>query len=131
MRPCARLRQAQRWESAVNTQSDVLEEGSTLPEGMASGDQTQAKAWTSDHPVNIRVSLPFFGKRFYLTLVAGQERRPVERLRAERAKNPLATRANIIFLGTCGIIAGLAVVAVFQMLSVSLLQEIGIVMGGP
>ncbi len=114
----------------MNTQSDVLDEGPTVHEGIASDDQTEAKAWTAEHPVNIRVSLPFFGRRFYLTLVAGQERRPVERLHAERSENPLATRANVIFLGACGVVAGLAVVAVFQMLSVSLLQEIGIVMGG-
>jgi hypothetical protein len=114
----------------VNTQSDVLDEGPTVREGIAPGDQAKAKAWTSEHPVNIRVSLPFFSRRFYLTLVAGHERRPIERLRSERSENPLATRANIIFLGACGVVAGLAVVSIFQMLSVSLLQEIGIVIGG-
>jgi hypothetical protein len=118
------------WKSIVDPRSQTLEEGSTMDESISSNDQGEAAAWADAHPVNIRVSLPFFGKRFYLTLVAGQERRAVERLKAERAKNPLATRANIIFLGACGVVAGLAVVSIFQMFSVSLLQEIGIVIGG-
>ena len=65
-----------------------------------------------------------------LAVLAGQERRPAERLKADRTKHPLATRANVIFLTLCGVVAGLAVIALFQMLSVSLLQEVGIVVNG-
>ncbi len=114
----------------MDTQSQALEEGSKADENMTSDFQTNATAWAGGHPVNIRFSVPFFGRRFYLTVVAGQERRPAERLKADRAKHPLATRANVIFLSLCGVVAGLAVIAIFQMLSVSLLQEIGIVVNG-
>jgi hypothetical protein len=114
----------------VDTQSQALEEGSKADESMTSDCQTNATAWAGGNPVNIRCSVPFFGRRFYLTVVAGQERRPAERLKADRSKHPLATRANIIFLSLCGVVAGLAVIAIFQMLSVSLLQEIGIVVSG-
>lgn len=37
----------------------------------------------SPHAVNVRVSVPFFGKRFYVTLLAGRERRSLKRLTAE------------------------------------------------
>ena len=114
----------------MNTQSQALEEGSEADENMTSGYQTNATAWAGGHPINIRFSVPFFGRRFYLAVLAGQERRPAERLKADRTKHPLATRANVIFLSLCGVVAGLAVIAIFQMLSVSLLQEIGIVVNG-
>lgn len=35
------------------------------------------------HAVDYRVSIPFFGKRFYITLLAGRERRSLERLARE------------------------------------------------
>ena len=114
----------------MNTRSEVLAEGPRADESKASDFQTNATAWAGGHPVNIRLSLPFFGRRIYLTLVAGQERRPPERLAADRSKHPLATRANITFLSLCGVITGLAVITLLQILSVSLLQDIGIVVGG-
>ena len=114
----------------MNSKSQALEEGPRADETMVSDFQTNATAWAGGHPVNIRLSVPFFSRRFYLTVIAGQERRPAERLKADRSKHPLATRANIVFFSICGIVAGLAVITVFQMLSVSLLQEIGIVVNG-
>jgi hypothetical protein len=50
------------------------------------------------HGVNIRVSLPWFGRRFYLTIVGGEERRPIGRRIEERSSNPLYTVANSLFL---------------------------------
>jgi len=49
------------------------------------------------HPVNFRFSLPFFGRRFYLTLVAGGEQRGPQRINHERAKHPVMTAGNIFF----------------------------------
>ena len=50
------------------------------------------------HDVNIRMSLPWFGRRFYMTVVGGEERRPIGRRAEERSANPLYTMANSIFL---------------------------------
>ena len=37
----------------------------------------------SPHVIDYRVSVPFFGKRFYVTLLAGRERRSLARLAGE------------------------------------------------
>lgn len=49
-------------------------------------------------PVNIRVTIPFLGGRYYFTLLSGKERRSKERLALERQANPLRTRRNIMFM---------------------------------
>lgn len=46
-------------------------------------------------PVDIRITVPFFPRRFFITFLAGPERRSVERLKAERAKHALWTFWNV------------------------------------
>ncbi|MCW8916855.1 MAG: hypothetical protein OQK24_13515 [Magnetovibrio sp.] len=59
-------------------------------------DAKDQKPWTN-HPINIRLSLPFLGTRFYCTIVAGRERRPQERRQHERQNHPLITFGNTLF----------------------------------
>ncbi len=66
----------------------------------------RAERWSSHHPVNIRLSIPLFARRYYLTVIAGTEQRSTERLGEEREKHPLATTGNMIFLFTVGFIMG-------------------------
>ncbi|NQU61348.1 MAG: hypothetical protein HQ512_09475 [Rhodospirillales bacterium] len=67
-------------------------------------------AW-SKSPVDIRFSLPFFGKKFYVTVVGGSEKRGNERLAEDRHKYPLRTLANIFFfIGLATLFYMLAVV---------------------
>ena len=49
-------------------------------------------------PVNIRIGFPFFGRRFFLTIVGGEEKRGVERRKHERHHYPLRTMANVFFI---------------------------------
>lgn len=49
-------------------------------------------------PVNIRLTIPFLGRRFYFAILAGKERRGHERLALERRRNPLFTKINVLFL---------------------------------
>jgi len=49
-------------------------------------------------PVNIRLTIPFLGGRYYFTLMSGKERRSKERLALERQANPLRTKRNIMFM---------------------------------
>ena len=54
-------------------------------------------------PVNIRFTVFFFKRKFYVTVVGGEEKRNVERRAQERHKYPLRTVANVFFfigLGT-------------------------------
>ncbi len=48
-------------------------------------------------PVNIRFSLPVFGRRYFLTVIGGAERRGAQRRAQERTKYPLRTVINFLF----------------------------------
>lgn len=65
--------------------------------------QTTKRDW-GQHPLNLRVTLPLPFRRWYVTLVAGPERRSTERLTAERDKHPLDTLPNLMFLLSIGIV---------------------------
>jgi hypothetical protein len=60
--------------------------------------------WRS-HPVDIRISIPLPFRRFYVTIVAGPERRSSARRASDRRSRQLASFGNVLFV--------LAVVAVF------------------
>ncbi|HIM46390.1 MAG TPA: hypothetical protein EYM34_09030 [Alphaproteobacteria bacterium] len=49
--------------------------------------------------VDIRLSFPFFSDRYFMTIVAGRERRPGLRRKAERVFHPLGTVGNALFMG--------------------------------
>ncbi|MBF0250621.1 MAG: hypothetical protein HQL35_08355 [Alphaproteobacteria bacterium] len=68
--------------------------------------------WTR-HPVNIRFSLPFAGGRYYVTVVAGRERRTPERREMDRVIFPLTTLGNALF--------GLGLATVFAVMALGLL----------
>jgi hypothetical protein len=48
------------------------------------------------YPVNLRFTIPF--TRFFIAIIGGRERRSPERRAAERARHPLVTLGNIIFV---------------------------------
>ncbi len=45
-------------------------------------------------PINIRITVPFFRRGYFITFLAGSERRSEERLKEERARHPIWTLAN-------------------------------------
>ena len=53
-------------------------------------------AWKRS-PVDIRFTVPFFGRKFYVTVVSGAEKRSTERRAEERHHYPLRTVANVFF----------------------------------
>lgn len=53
-------------------------------------------AWKRS-PVDIRFTIPFFGKKFYVTVISGAEKRSPERRNQERHHYPLRSAANIFF----------------------------------
>lgn len=75
-------------------------------------------AW-GEHPIDIRLSLPFPGTRRYLVLVAGTERRDPQRRARDRVRHPLVRAGNIVslaifvlILAGLGALTGLAILAV-------------------
>jgi len=65
--------------------------------GIHRGLQTGDRVWMA-HPVDIRLSLPLPFGRYYLTLVAGPERRSRARLAEDRGRRPVVTLGNFLFL---------------------------------
>ena len=53
-------------------------------------------AWKRS-PVDIRFTIPFFGRKFYVTVVSGAEKRSPGRRAKERHHYPLRTVANVFF----------------------------------
>lgn len=61
---------------------------------MALRQAAEETAW-GEHPIDIRLTLPFPGTRRYLVLVGGTERRDPQRRRQERLRHPLVRVGNI------------------------------------
>ncbi len=81
--------------------------------------------WESDHPINLRLTIPLLSERYYLTIVAGEEHRKSERLAAERQKHPLVTRGNLAFFALVGTVIGVACFALIQFATRFLFDQIG------
>jgi hypothetical protein len=82
--------------------------------GITNRKTPSAVPWECDHPINLRLSIPLPFKRYYVTIVIGEERRRAERLSAERRKHPLVTRGNLFFFALVGTVIGLACLALIQ-----------------
>ncbi len=93
--------------------------------GIAQRDAPGGESW-GRHPVNLRLSIPLPFGRYYVTLVAGKERRRADRLASERRKHPLLTFGNLAVFFGLGCVCGLALLALFQLASAYLLTQLGI-----
>ncbi len=67
------------------------------------------EGWTADHPVDIRLSIPFLFARCYVTIVAGKERRSPNRREAEYKKHSLLKAGNVMFIVAVQIVFCLAI----------------------
>lgn len=67
-------------------------------------------AWRK-HPVDVRMSIPFFRRRFYFTMIAGEENRSNERRKIEQSLRPVRTMGNMMFI--LGIAAFFYLFAIF------------------
>lgn len=69
------------------------------------------------HPINIRLSFPFLGGRYFITVVGGPEKRGADRLAREHRMFPFRTVGNIMFLlgiGGAFTFAAMATMVVFS-----------------
>jgi hypothetical protein len=70
-------------------------------------------AW-GEHPIDIRLSLPWLGGRRYVLLIAGRERRELSRPAAQRRRSPTIRVGNHASLATLiGLFIGLALLVGF------------------
>ncbi len=86
--------------------------------------------WGNDHPVNIRLSIPLLFGRYYVTIVAGKERRSGERLASERKKHPVMKLGNLVVMAACGTICGLTALSMFQLATAYFLVRSGMMTFG-
>ncbi len=111
-------------EQARRLPSDIDGDDRGAP-GIAQRSAPGGESW-GRHPVNLRFSIPLPFGRYYVTLVAGKERRSADRLASERRKHPLLTFGNLALFFGLGCVCGLAVLALFQLASAYLLTQLGI-----
>ena len=69
------------------------------------------------YPINLRITIPFFPTRIFLTLIVGSEKREKSRRRAERALHPIDSLGNL--MAVIGTLSVLSVAALFAALVVS------------
>jgi hypothetical protein len=85
------------------------------PEQLAALAQASVPVNTA-HVIDYRVSFPFFGKRFYVTLLAGRERRSLSRLAAEgqiRMAQITTLYATFLGLGLAAMLIAVVMVLYF------------------
>ncbi len=70
-------------------------------------------------PLDIRVSVPFFRRRFFLVFLGGPEGRSPERLKYERVKHALWTFTNVCTLVFLVLFIVPAVIGMFHIISAS------------
>lgn len=83
----------------------------------AAADSAAQPRWGSSHPVNIRLTIPLPFRKYYITIVAGSERRSRERRTSERKKHPLLVFGNILVFFVTGSVIGIAALALIQWLA--------------
>lgn len=76
--------------------------------------------WVS-HPIDIRISLPLLHRRFYFTIVAGQEKRRRERRHQDRQEYPLLTAGNVLF--ALGVMTLFTIAALIALIAQSAIIE--------
>lgn len=80
--------------------------------------------WTRRHPLDLRVTLPIPGLRFYIVLLAGEEKRSKQRLQYTKVLYPLWTPSNIIFLlGLFSILSICTVATLYSLSSIFHLRD--------
>ncbi len=72
-----------------------------------------------DHPVDVRLSIPVFWRRFYFVLLAGPERRSAERRIYDRARRPVRVIADMILLALFFVLLVPAVVGSVYLISMA------------
>jgi hypothetical protein len=68
-------------------------------------------------PINIKMTVPFLGRRFYFSIAGGKERRSKERLALERQRSPFFTKNNITFVFVGAVILYMLTLGTFLMLA--------------
>ena len=114
--PAQSLEQASAAKSSDGAVAGTREEGESRSEWLG-------------HPVDIRLTIPLPFRSFYVTIVAGPERRAKERRAGERKKHPLLTLGNLTVYLIAGSICGFAMLGLIQILFIEALSRENLLAG--
>ena len=77
-------------------------------------DAVKRDTWDK-HTVNVRLSLPLPFGRYYVTPVAGPDRRSAARRGKDRARHPLDTAGNLLFAAGTTVVLGALTIALLSL----------------
>ena len=103
-----RAPRAPRFERMMDKLAPELRESLSETQRRALREAFSSATWRRQ-PVDIRLSLPLFASRYFVAIVAGREKRPRARRRAERVFHPLSTIGNSLFIGAIASVLGTVV----------------------
>jgi len=63
------------------------------------------------YPVDFRITVPVFGRRLFLAVIAGPEKRNPDRLMIERERLPIITPGNLVVLFVVAVLVIVAIAA--------------------
>lgn len=91
-------------DSASDSDSDsALSPNPVAPPDPPADVEEEAEALLPDevrqHAIDVRFSIPLFGRHYYLVILGGTELRNPERRVRDRQRYPLLTLGNVLFLG--------------------------------
>lgn len=104
-------------EDTLYRETQIARPGSNAVNAPPPSETDAKRDWSGPHPVDIRLTLPLLSGRYFLTVLAGRERRSSERLRAERDQHPLLKTGNVVMFLLFGWLVGLALLSVLQLFS--------------
>lgn len=103
-------------QSVEQTSAPSSPESAGAVPGSGEHDGGSSRRDWAGHAVNIRLTVPLLFRSYYVTIVAGPERRSRERRVGERRKHPLVTIGNVFVYLLAGSIFGLAALTPIELL---------------
>lgn len=127
----AGLREAHSLQSKERPRSaEFLEEaagdhiGPDLPEPGLTPSKGGYAEWQGQHAINLRLSVPLPFFPFYLTIVAGREKRGKKRRQQDRKKHPLLTFGNMLLMGYSGMTIAIALGTMATLATIFVIQRL-------
>ena len=103
---------------------DRVEAEAAEGEELAVADRARPGEWSGQHPINLRLSVPLPFFRFYVTIVAGRERRSPARRAEERRKHPILTAGNLFLMTYGGAVLAIALGAIAMLATLMVIQQL-------
>ncbi len=109
-----------RAEAAIDRDEAEAAEG----EDLAAEERANLRQWSGEHPINLRLSVPLPFFRFYVTIVAGKERRSAARRAEERRRHPILTAGNLFLMTYGGAVLAIALGGIAMLATLMVIQQL-------